>query len=216
MKKYILYNKPLLAAVILSRIAQTTIVMYFSVLVRDVINMATTTPSLKEVIRQVLFAGVYCFAQAVSQQLAGNLTVRYCNQSIYLLRNEFFENILTRPYSEVVKKPSAHYISNLTNDINIIATDYVGALFSAINSIIAIVVVLVYGFYLSPEITGIMISLTVFLVIPPLLFTRSIDRRNYMLSEANDRYMANVKDVLSGYSSVIVDSVTITVRITLL
>jgi ATP-binding cassette subfamily C protein len=62
--------------------------------------------------------------------------------------------------------------------------------------------VLAYGIYLSPEITTIMAFMTVFLVLLPLLFTHSIDRKNFKLSEANDRYMADVKDVLSGYSSV--------------
>lgn len=202
MKKYMLHNKLLLSAVIMCRIVQIAIFMYFSILVRDIINMAISAPSLEEIAKHSLFASGYCIAQAVAQQLASRLTVHYRNRSIYLLRNDFFESILTRTYSEVTKKPSSYYISNLTNDINLIATDYVAAFFSAIDCVIAIVIVLIYGIYLSVEITAIMVVMAVFLVVLPLIFTRSIDRKTYKLSESYNRYMSDVKDVLGGYSSV--------------
>lgn len=202
MRRYLFHNKLMFGAVLFSRILQIGIFMYFSILVRDFINIALENPAKDDFYKQSAIALAYCAIHAVTQQLAGVLTTQYINKTIYLLRKDYFETIMKAPYQQVMKNTSAQYISHLTNDLNIISKDYVSAFFSCIGNVLTIVFVIIYGCLLTLDITVIMIVLAILLVVLPFFFTRNIDKKNYNLSTSYDKFLSSIKDVLSGYSTV--------------
>lgn len=202
MTKYLFYDKKKFVAIILMKIIQIAAFLYSALLIRDLINFALYEQKHEKLMSYVIFTAGYCLVLFVLQQITGVLVNSYQKKCIYLLRTKYFESILKTAYAKVMKKNAAYYISALTNDMNMIAQDYVAAVFAVINSVITLIITFLYTFMLSWKIALLMTGLSVLLLLLPLLFQNSINRKSYELSQSYERYMSAVKDVLGGYTSV--------------
>lgn len=165
MTKYLFYDKKKFVAIILMKIIQIAAFLYSALLIRDLINFALYEQKHEKLMSYVIFTAGYCLVLFVLQQITGVLVNSYQKKCIYLLRTKYFESILKTAYAKVMKKNAAYYISALTNDMNMIAQDYIAAVFAVINSVITLIITFLYTFMLSWKIALLMTGLSVLLLL---------------------------------------------------
>lgn len=197
MKKYILHNKLRFAVLVFLKMLNTFVFLYFSFIIKNVINSALTYGRQK-LWEYVLFGIVYSLVLVVCYIMVASVHSYYVNRCMYLMKKDYIEKLFTMPYEKIVKKESSSYISAMTNDINMVRNGYVEQIFAIMDSVISILFASGYILFINSKIFLFVIISAIVLPFCPILMEKQLFRADEELSNANEKYVSALKGILSG------------------
>lgn len=117
----------------------------------------------------------------------------------YNIRNDIFNNEI----SFINKKNSGTSLSFILNDLKLLETNYLERIFENIFQAVLCVFSLVYAFYVSWQVTLIIIFFSVLSYFIPKLFEKSINKKGEKWSEANQQYTVHTKEAYGAKNTLI-------------
>ncbi|MBR6242614.1 MAG: ABC transporter ATP-binding protein [Ruminococcus sp.] len=197
MKKYIMHNKLRFSLLVFLKMLNTFVFLYFSFIIKDVINSALTDGRQK-LWEYVVFGIVYSVILVICFVMVASVHSYYVNRCMYLMKKDYIDKLFMMPYEKIVKKESSSYISAMTNDINMVRNGYIEQIFAIMDSVISIVLASGYILYINPKIFLFVIISAVVLPFCPILMEDQLFKADEELSNANEQYVSNLKGILSG------------------
>ncbi len=140
---------------------------------------------------------------------SGGLTIsliRIFIQSAYLrtglsrYKQVSFRRLLSRSLREFFSKPNGSYLSAFTNDLDPICDNYLNGLFSITVNIVQFAGAIGLMFFYSVHLTVAVMILSSVPLLTGLLIGRTLIPAETALSDQNRAFVAQVKDLLSGFS----------------
>lgn len=111
-----------------------------------------------------------------------------------------FRNLSEKSISAFSRENTGRYISVLTNDINSIEENYLNRSFSLIYQCVMFLGALVMMCWYSPIMTLAAIALSALPLLASVLLGNGLARREKEVSDQNERFVSQIKDLLSGFS----------------
>lgn len=111
-----------------------------------------------------------------------------------------FARMLSNDVNAFGQNQTGKYISGLNNDINAIETGYLENIFAAIMYIALFFGGLIAMAYYNLVMFGCVIAGSLLPIIVSLLLSRNVQKGEQRVSEKNDIYVSNLRDMLAGFS----------------
>ncbi len=131
-----------------------------------------------------------------SYRAQSNFTCRALTQ----YKSLAFRKLSEKSISAFSQENTGRYLSTLTNDVTTIETNYLGNSFIMIEQVILFVGSLAMMLWYSPLLAAIAIVLSILPIAVAILTGGVLTRREQEVSEKNEGFMAQVKDLLNGFS----------------
>ncbi len=116
-----------------------------------------------------------------------------------VLKQDIFKGLLAKDYVAFHEHNCADYLSNLTNDVNLIETNYITPFLMMIGDVILFVGTTAVLVWINPWVTLAMFGMGILLMIVPTLFGRALESRQNKVSEEQSTFTIRIKDILEGY-----------------
>lgn len=202
MRKYIIHNKVQFGLLMLLKLLNTVVFLYFSVLIKNIINVAIDINGLAELSNYIIMGVLYCFLLIVCFIAVATVHSFYMNQAVYLLKRDYCQKLFSLPYEKFTEKESATYISNLTNDINMIRSGYFEQIFAIVDAVMSIVMAFIFIAKIDLSIAIYVLVAASILPLFPLAMEKKMLAADKAISDANEHYTAELKMILSGMNVV--------------
>lgn len=111
-----------------------------------------------------------------------------------------FQNLSEKSISAFSRENTGRYISVLTNDVNSVEENYLKRSFLLLYYILVFLGALGMMFWYSPFLTIAAILLSLFPLVAALLMGNELAAREKTVSDRNESFVAQLKDLLSGFS----------------
>lgn len=162
----------------------------------DATNALSMTKFIKVVIGFVIyFILVICISFA-EREVKNN----FIRKGLVNYKAFAFRKLMTKNISTFINASSSTYISALTNDVNLIETEYIESITGIIYQLGTLVVALVVMFRYS----GWMTLIALVLCIMPMVLAAKVGSKlvdlEKKVSDKNENFVATVRDVLSGFT----------------
>ena len=115
------------------------------------------------------------------------------------LKQDLFNNILSKNIEDFNNEKSSQYISILTNDLNIIERDYYCNIIEMISSIFSFIVASVLLVNLNIYIALAVIITALITIFVPQLINKHIQIKKLFFSNSLSMFTSTIKDIFSGY-----------------
>lgn len=199
MNKYIFHNKIQLGVLLLFKLLSVAMSIYFSIIIRDFVNLAVEKASPREVILYGIFAIVYLIMWMATYALGQFIANRYTNKSSMYLKNDYFASLINGKYENIACNDTGYYISALTNDVNLLSNGYVGGILGIFDSSIAIIGAFVTVMLMNWKIGLMMLSFSILLGVFPIIFKNPLAIANMKISDSLQKYVSALKNNLKGF-----------------
>ncbi len=117
-------------------------------------------------------------------------------------KNFVFSRLTQKGVAAFSGENTSSYISALSNDVNTIETDYLYNMFTIVDMSVFFVGSMAMMIYYSPLLTMISVVIAVLPLIASLLTGNLIEKAQRDVSDQKEKYMATLRDTLSGFSVV--------------
>ncbi len=188
MKKYFYISKPLFVISIILLIVTNMLWAGLAILIKyntDVIFSGNIDGFKRSIIIAVIYLSGFLIISYFSEYTIVKVKQKFFTR----LKNDIASHIENAQYQDFYGKDISEYISNLTNDINIVESNYFDAYYKLIQSVflfIFTIYVLFYIHYIVLIVIGITGSLMFLIpVINNRLITRSLDDKSRQLKDFN-------------------------------
>lgn len=198
MIKYLVYNKLRFGLVLLAKTLSiitmiliafcSSFVLQWSISGRDITSLFI----LIGVVAAVIFSYFAC------NFLNYRLTVYYAIGSINKLRKDFIFHLFNLPYNMISNKDSAYYISLLSKDLAIVEDQYFSGMFIIYDNVVMVIGSIIAITILHWSLSLIMIALSLLLLIVPIIFTKTLNKKTNNLSEETGQYIGKLKSIIQG------------------
>ena len=111
-----------------------------------------------------------------------------------------FKNLSEKSISAFSRENTGRYISVLTNDVNSVEENYLKRSFSLVYQTLIFFGTLAMMFWYSPVLTAATIALSLFPLAASLLMGKELTVREKAVSDKNELFVSQLKDLLSGFS----------------
>lgn len=111
-----------------------------------------------------------------------------------------FQNLSKKSISAFSRENTGRYISVLTNDVNIVEENYLNRSFLLLYHCASFVTALGMMFIFSPPLAAAAILFSLLPIAVSVLMGGELTRREKTVSDRNERFVTQVKDLLSGFS----------------
>lgn len=119
-------------------------------------------------------------------------------QKVFLnVKSDLYASIVKLNIEDFQKVPTATYISALTNDINLIETNYLNPMLNFIGNGLTFVGTSIYLFYISPWVALTIILSSFFMVLVPALLGKKLEQRQTDFSNSLNFFTNYIKDTFS-------------------
>ena len=169
-----------------------------AILLQQLIDVAVkgTLERLKFVILEyIIFIATFLVICLLKRQFVNN----YAEKAMRQYKDYAFNNLLKKNMNAFGGDITSKFISVFTNDVSIIETGYVKSTMiiftQALQFILAIAVMAYYSFSLM----AITVASSIFCIIVSFLFGGSLSKIDQELSATNEKFIAAVKDMLTGF-----------------
>lgn len=198
MGKYLFNHKILLIITVLFRCLESGLQVLTSVTLMGTID-ATVESNFDELKKWLIITGVI-FAAYAFCVLLGNLTLyKYTEKTMVGLKKDIFKGIIRKSYMDFKSNNTADYISDLTNDINLVENNYFVNSITRIGDCIILVASVAVLLYINLWITLITFVISLFILLSPMFFQNRIAKKQDEVSQQFSIFTDKVKDILMGY-----------------
>ena len=131
----------------------------------------------------------------------GNRVVqaKYMEKTLRYLKGLVFRGLMREGYSEFSKENTSTYISNLTNDINLMDKNYFGPLLETVGHIAIMIGSMVALIYYNPIISLWMIITAFAILTLPKCFGKVLSGKQGEYSRSLGSFTSKIKDIFLGY-----------------
>lgn len=198
MKKYIFKYKLLFSVVTLILVILSglqIVEVYALKLVMDVV----TSKSFNMLTRNLIYCGVVSIAVYATRLLYINMKNKFILKTLVNIKNEAYNGILRRDTIAFKKVDIGSYTSNLTNDIEVIESDYIEQVFQFVEGSILFLFAMVSLIYISPLVAVYVCAISVIQIL--ISNATGKKRMSFMkkVSTANEKITSKSKGILSGF-----------------
>lgn len=201
MKNYIFKHKFLLVLTVMIRCIGAMMQVFIALLIQQLIDIIIAK-DMSAFISSALFAVVYFLLMGVVDYLTSTTQAWYLKKTLTILKQDLFKGLIAKDYPTFYSTNTADYLSNLTNDINLIETNYIVPFLMMIGDVVIFVATTILLLWMSPLITGAMFLVAILLLIIPAIFGRKLQSRQNQVSKQQSVFTTHVKDILEGYEVV--------------
>ena len=166
MKNYIFKHKFLLVLTVGIRCIGAMMQVFIALLIQQLIDIIVAK-DMSAFISSALFAVVYFLLMGVVDYLTSTTQAWYLKKTLTILKQDLFKGLIAKDYPTFYSTNTADYLSNLTNDINLIETNYIVPFLMMIGDVVIFVATTILLLWMSPLITGAMFLVAILLLIIP-------------------------------------------------
>lgn len=195
-------NYGYIALGILSAFLLAGINLFLQWMIQQLMDVLSGTPgkfSLNELLGMALGMLLVLFVMELIDYVS---KPRLLARSIKQYTDFAFSKLSEKNISAFTGENSANYISALSNDTNVIQTNYVENIFTVIMQCISFVGALTMMIMYSPVLTVVAIGLTSLPIIASILTGNKLAKLEENLSNKNIGFIATIKDSIGGFSVV--------------
>lgn len=194
-------NKLTMALVMLASVGVAVSNLWLSWLMQQLVDVATGTEltALKRLVPTLGAMAAVFLTIFVINTLANP---RFLRRAARQYKEYAFRRITEKNISSFAAESSARYISALTNDIASIETNWLSTIFTAAQMVLMAVGSLALMLWYSPVLTAWVVGLTLLPFVMSILTGGLTAKVEKQVSEANESFVAMVKDMLTGFSVV--------------
>ena len=201
MENYIFKHKFLLVLTVMIRCIGAMMQVFIALLIQQLIDIIIAK-DMSAFISSALFAVIYFLLMGVVDYLTSTTQAWYLKKTLTILKQDLFKGLIAKDYPTFYSTNTADYLSNLTNDINLIETNYIVPFLMMIGDVVIFVATTILLLWMSPLITGAMFLVAILLLIIPAIFGRKLQSRQNQVSKQQSVFTTHVKDILEGYEVV--------------
>lgn len=198
MKKYVLRNKLLLSATLITggvfAIGSTLIAF----ILQEIIDVAIAK-DMEEFFAIIMKTIIYIAFLGLCHIVYSILSKKFIGKVICALRGEVFNGIFRKNMQDFKTVNSADYLSALTNDMKLVEENYLVPLLFSLENILVFIVSFVVMLYLSPIAMLTLIITMLLLVVVPGIFKEVLQKRQDAYSKKLSHLTIAIKDFLSGF-----------------
>ena len=197
MKKYFVFNKGIFIISILATFISSCLDVGVAFVLQFIINASTTgdiNNLLSIGLRCLIFMMVYAVAKCFN-----TVIVRKCIRNIMVqLKRDLFIGLISNNTRKFRSKNVAEYISNITNDSNIIEREYLESIFSLLTIIFNFVLGCISITFLNGSLFVISIGIGIIVLIVPIVFGKKLKNLKEEYSKCLSTFTVKIKDIFSG------------------
>lgn len=157
-------------------------------------------PEKSELFSKMIFFGVAVLIGSLVSYLIHLLAEQAIkNKALNVIRNRLFEKIFSQNIVDFQKRNTAEYLSQLTNDINILEENYIVPLMNVIGGIVNIVVSLCLILFYAPMVVIVVLVCVVVVMAVPATMSGVLQKKQKVYSEQSAVFTNRTKDLLYGY-----------------
>ncbi|WP_297633016.1 ABC transporter ATP-binding protein [uncultured Clostridium sp.] len=198
MNKYIFKFKGLLFTTVTIRSIGALMQVFVALLIRNIVDTAVSG-NLSAFYKISIFSLVYFILMGANDYLTGASQAVYLRKTLNYLREDIFKGVMNKNHSDFTSSDTASYISNLTNDINLIENNYIIPYLMMIGDIVIFIGTVFVLLYINPWVTLVLFITGALMLIVPMLFSKPLSHRQNTLSENLNFFTQNIKDIFAGY-----------------
>lgn len=201
MREYIFKNKLLLFITVLVRITGATMGVYIALLVQHLVDSAVEH-RMDMFTKWVLFCIIYFAIIGVVDYLTGTTQGIYLKKTLIKLKEDVFKGIMAKDYKHFNNNNTADYISNLTNDINLVENNYIVPYLMMTGDIAIFVVTTGVLLWMNKWVTLGLFVTAILMFIIPAAFGKPTQLRQDKVSSSLGVFTTKIKDIFQGYEVV--------------
>ena len=198
MKKYVFSHKWMLAATVLFRCLEAGLQVFTSVAIMGIFD-ATIDGNFVELKKWLIITGVIFAAFAACVLLSNLMLYKYLQKTMYILKKDVFRGILRKSYKSFKSNNTADYISNLTNDINLVENNYIITSIARIGDYIILLLSIIVLLCINGWITLLTLAVSIFVLFAPMFFQKPLEKRQGEVSKQFSVFTDKIKDIFMGY-----------------
>ena len=201
MKDYIFKYKYLLVLTVAIRCIGAAMQVYIALLIQQLID-AVVGGDMNAFSSMIVFAVVYFSLMGLVDYLTSTTQACYLKKTLVALKQDIFKGLISKDYASFHENNTADYLSNLTNDINLIETNYITPFLMMIGDVVIFIGTTAVLLWINPWVTVAMFAIAILLMVVPALFGRALESRQNQVSEEQSIFTTRIKDILEGYEVV--------------
>lgn len=174
--------------------------IFLSWLIQQIIDLVGGASSIGS-IRQLTLIVICLIAYVSLSPILEALSIpRFLRRAMTNYKEYAMKKLLKKNMSSFNDESKASYISALTNDAGRIEADYLENIFNVFQLFISFAGALVLMIFYNPLLSLISIALAFLPVLISIFTGRGLVSRTIEVSEKNSKYLAEVQDILNGFS----------------
>ena len=201
MKDYIFKYKYLLVLTVAIRCIGAAMQVYIALLIQQLID-AVVGGDMNAFSSMIVFAIVYFSLMGLVDYLTSTTQACYLKKTLVALKQDIFKGLISKDYASFHENNTADYLSNLTNDINLIETNYITPFLMMIGDVVIFIGTTAVLLWINPWVTVAMFAIAILLMVVPALFGRALESRQNQVSTEQSIFTTRIKDILEGYEVV--------------
>ena len=201
MKDYIFKYKYLLVLTVAIRCIGAAMQVYIALLIQQLID-AVVGGDMNAFSSMIVFAVVYFSLMGLVDYLTSTTQACYLKKTLVALKQDIFKGLISKDYASFHENNTADYLSNLTNDIHLIETNYITPFLMMIGDVVIFIGTTAVLLWINPWVTVAMFAIAILLMVVPALFGRALESRQNQVSEEQSIFTTRIKDILEGYEVV--------------
>lgn len=198
MKKYFLKSKTLLALnfIFITMCSASSVILAFILRQITDISYGGEIDRLKSVL--YLMAG-YSVLMGILGFIKRILRRLFIKNTMYNLKKDIFNNLISRKISSFSLENSANYISAINNDTGIVEQEYFLSLLDSFDYVITFIIATFAIFKLNTYV-AIAILLSGFIpMLVPTIFQKELGKRKKEYSDGIGSFTTKIKDIFTGF-----------------
>lgn len=192
-------NRLCWAAAMTFNIFSTVEMLLISWLLGEVLDAAAALDSTR-ILRLLWLCGGFVLFFLVTGLGEARLRALFSRRAVEQYKALAFRKLSEKSISAFSQENTGRYISVLTNDVLTIQTDYLGNSFLLVYHGLQFCLALLMMLWYSPLLTLSVILFSVLPMVVSLLLGRGLTPREKAVSDQNEKFVSQVKDLLSGFS----------------
>ncbi|MBD8047457.1 ABC transporter ATP-binding protein [Clostridium faecium] len=168
-------------------------------LLQQLIDVAVngTMDKLKIVIlKYVIFMFMFLVICLLKRYFMNN----YVEKAMKQYKDYAFNNLLKKNINTFGGNITSKYISIFTNDLNVIETGYIRSATSIFSQSLQFVLAIAAMAYMSFSLMVIVVVASILSIVVSFLFGNSLSKMDQEVSKVNEKFIATVKDMLTGFN----------------
>lgn len=211
MNKYFFKHKFWLALTVIIGVIESLCEVYIAILIQQLIDYISGG-DMNGFISVITFGVGFFIAMGILEYLRSTLQAIYTKKTLVSIKEKVFQGILAKDYSSFHECNTADYLSNLTNDMNLVETNYISPYLLLVGDLVIFVGTTALIFWINSWVALSIFAIGAFLCVVPSVFGYSLKRRQNIVSQEQSSFTTKLKDILEGYEVVksyrMTDSVT--------
>lgn len=198
MKRYFWKHKISLIATLFFTLLISGMLAYNSIILQQVVDQVAQR-NMPGFIFYGAFLIVFFGLLGLVLFITNWLEAVYINKTMQGLSDDVFSGVVNQNYEGFYERDSGEYLSNLTNDINLVENQYFSTCLNLIGNVAKFVFTLIVLVSISPAATLALLALGSLLLIVPYIFGGRLEKKQAVVSNQFTVFTNKIKDLLQGY-----------------